>query len=65
MTPVFLTVRDNGQGLKTGTIKGEKGEHKGFGLISMQERARNVGGKFEIQSEKGKGTMVKVAIPTM
>ncbi len=62
---VSLTVRDNGQGLKTGTIKGEKGEHKGFGLISMQERARNVGGKFEIQSEKGKGTMVKVAIPTM
>lgn len=62
---VTLTVRDNGVGLKTGRVKGDKGDHKGFGLISMQERARNVGGKFEVQSEKGKGTLIQVTIPTM
>lgn len=62
---VTLKVRDNGVGLKTGASKGAKGEHKGFGLISMQERARNVGGKFEVQSEKGKGTLIQVTIPTM
>jgi signal transduction histidine kinase len=35
----------------------------GLGLVSMEERARQVGGKFEIQSVHGGGTQIMVAIP--
>ena len=35
----------------------------GFGLISMQERARLVGGDFEIRSAPGRGAWVEVCTP--
>jgi nitrate/nitrite-specific signal transduction histidine kinase len=62
---VTLTVRDNGEGFKANETAGSNVEHHGFGLISMQERARNLGGTFEVQSEEGQGTMVKIGIPVM
>jgi nitrate/nitrite-specific signal transduction histidine kinase len=62
-----LTVRDNGVGFKHKVSDdGDKGEKKRdtFGLISMRERARGLGGTFEVQSQRGKGTLVKIVIPT-
>ena len=38
-------------------------KQQGFGLISMQERARGLGGTFEVQSNKGEGTLVRVTVP--
>jgi nitrate/nitrite-specific signal transduction histidine kinase len=64
---VELTVRDNGVGFKPKILDdGGKGVKKRdtFGLISMRERARGLGGTFEVQSQTGKGTLVKIAIPT-
>jgi signal transduction histidine kinase len=62
---VTLNIRDNGVGLQSnGPNEGEK-SHRGFGLISMRERARNVGGTLELQSEPGKGAQIKVTIPVM
>ena len=34
-----------------------------LGLVSMQERAQMLGGSFQIESKKGQGTTVSVAIP--
>ena len=62
---VALTIRDNGAGFKTDETAGSNGEHRGFGLVSMQERARNLGGTFEVQSEEDKGTLVKITVPVM
>jgi signal transduction histidine kinase len=62
---VTLNIRDNGRGFKTGAATREKGKDAGFGLVSMQERARNLGGTFEVQTEKRKGTLIKVMIPAM
>jgi nitrate/nitrite-specific signal transduction histidine kinase len=62
-----LTVRDNGVGFKqrvAGDGKGGKKKSDTFGLISMRERARGFGGTFEVQSRAGKGTLVKIVIPT-
>jgi nitrate/nitrite-specific signal transduction histidine kinase len=62
-----LTVRDNGVGFKqrvAGDGKGGKKKSDTFGLISMRERARGFGGTFEVQSRAGKGTLVKIIIPT-
>jgi len=64
---VELNVRDNGTGFKaTVSGDGERGRKKRdtFGLISMRERARGLGGTFEVQSRRGKGTLVRVVIPT-
>ena len=64
---VMLSVRDNGAGINSDDESngGPEGKHRGFGLISMQERARSLGGTLEVQSEKGKGTVVIVSIPVM
>ncbi len=48
-----LSVRDNGQGFALNTT-----ERKGFGLLSMQERIRVLGGNVDIESTPGHGTCV-------
>ncbi|MFA5078301.1 MAG: histidine kinase [Dehalococcoidia bacterium] len=59
---VELTVKDNGTGFEPGP-EGRIGKAGGFGLISMRERATGQKGKFEVQSGKGEGTVIKVSIP--
>lgn len=54
----ILQVRDNGKGFD---LKARK--DKSFGLVGMQERAYTLGGKVEVSSELGRGTMLKVYIP--
>jgi len=61
---VELSIRDNGIGLKSRAASGDKGKRGTFGLIGMQERARGLGGTLELQSKRGKGTLVRVVIPT-
>ena len=62
---VVLTVRDNGIGFKANDDDKADGEQHGFGLISMRERARNLGGTLEVQSEEGQGTVLQIVIPAM
>jgi signal transduction histidine kinase len=52
-----LTVEDDGIGLD-----GEKNT-AGNGLRNMRERAKKLGGRLEIDSEKGKGTTLRLAFP--
>jgi signal transduction histidine kinase len=62
---VVLAIRDNGVGFNTDKNGKVKEEHRGFGLISMQERAKSLGGTFEVQSEEKEGTIIKIVIPVM
>jgi signal transduction histidine kinase len=55
---VTLSVRDDGSGFDP-----EAPRENRFGLISMRERVRLLGGTLEIKSEKGKGTSLEVRIP--
>jgi PAS domain S-box-containing protein len=55
---ISLEVVDNGQGFDS-----DKLLDQGMGLANMRERAREVGGVFEITSSINKGTQVKVTIP--
>jgi nitrate/nitrite-specific signal transduction histidine kinase len=62
---VILSIRDNGRGFDSTiepTVTSEVKRH-GFGLISMRERAKSVGGEFEAQSEQGKGTLIRISVP--
>lgn len=54
---VTMTIKDNGAGIPAG------GGKRGFGMSSMQERARILGGALEVVSQDGKGTSVVLTIP--
>ncbi|MGC1455145.1 MAG: sensor histidine kinase, partial [Nitrospirota bacterium] len=54
-----LEIRDNGVGLMKDTIANPAS----FGIMSMRERARYLGGKVIVSSEPGKGTTVLARVP--
>ena len=60
---LHLTVKDDGNGFSTD--KTHKKELKGisFGLLGMQERASLAGGRLEITSQPGQGTMIHACFP--
>lgn len=53
-----LRIRDNGQGFERSQIA----VGRGFGLLSMTERAKRIGAKLVIQSNPGQGTEVVVRV---
>jgi signal transduction histidine kinase len=53
---VLMGVRDSGHGFDTTVCRG------GFGLTSMRDRARSVGGELRITSKPGAGSQVEVTL---
>ena len=62
-TEIRLAVRDNGIGFDPGAWPRRGSNSGGFGLISMRERARLLGGELNIESSPGKGTLVEAILP--
>ena len=58
-----LTVQDNGTGFDPEEKSGPD-ESGGFGLISMRERTRLLGGDFELETARGSGTAIRAVLPT-
>jgi signal transduction histidine kinase len=66
-----LEISDNGDGFEpestTGRLKpnlfSSKDETGGNGILSMQKRALEMNGKFEINSGRGRGTSVMLILP--
>jgi PAS domain S-box-containing protein len=56
---VILKISDNGKGFDLSTF----GQKRTLGLLGMKERTMMMGGKYDIFSEKGKGTTVFVTVP--
>jgi signal transduction histidine kinase len=54
-----VAVRDDGEGF----AYEPDGARAGFGLLSMRERAQQVGGELEVESAPGEGTTVRARIP--
>jgi len=55
-----VLVRDNGCGIKPEAVQKESDSH--WGLRSMRQRAENIGAEFDVCSQIGAGTEVRVAI---
>ena len=54
-----IIISDNGKGFEKKLL-----EHpESLGLLSLQERARMIGGKIEIESTLGKGTRIVLKVP--
>jgi len=54
-----ISVRDEGRGFSLSDL----GQNGGIGIRSMEQRARLLGGKFEIHSGPGKGTTLEAWVP--
>ena len=57
-----MKVEDNGKGFDPNQISTREGQRH-LGLISMSERAELIGGKLDMFSTLGEGTIIKVKIP--
>jgi len=55
---IQVTVEDDGVGFDTSKISSRDYKTSGFGLLSIRERLRSIGGRFEIDSKPGRGTRV-------
>ena len=53
---VSLTIDDDGAGF-------DPRHTRGMGLLGMEERVKQLGGKLDVQSQPGKGTTVRVSLP--
>lgn len=58
-----ITVEDDGRGFDASSATEVSGTGKSLGLLGMQERARMLGGRFEIRSSAGAGTRVRIWLP--
>jgi PAS domain S-box-containing protein len=60
---VSFSVEDDGIGFDVLRATTVNPDERGLGLAIMDERARMLGGSFELWSEKGKGTRINFRIP--
>jgi len=60
---IKLAVRDYGQGFDVSKAQSPSVTAHGFGLKSMKERTELSGGSFEIESTRGKGTIIRASWP--
>lgn len=59
---VLLEVRDAGRGFDVGLLEARP-PAGGFGLLSLRERVRHLGGAMTIESAPGKGTRARIILP--
>ena len=55
---VMLRVEDNGKGMDPQDARG-----RGLGLVGIEERAREMGAGFALQTQPGQGTALEISIP--
>jgi signal transduction histidine kinase len=60
-TLLHITIEDDGHGFDPDQATWDSQRH--FGLQIMRERAQNLGGAFELDSQPGKGTRVLIRVP--
>jgi ligand-binding sensor domain-containing protein/signal transduction histidine kinase len=59
---IEILIRDDGRGFDQ-SVAGTNGSGRGgFGLIGIAERARMLGGVYEIESQPGNGTRMKITL---
>jgi len=62
-TALTATISDNGVGFDVEAIARDPEKWDHFGLRGILERARLIGGEARIESKKGRGTRIVIAVP--
>lgn len=60
---VCVTIEDDGRGFDASALNSRSTRPKGLGLFSVRERLTHIGGKLEIESNRGKGTRAILLAP--
>ncbi|NOX33824.1 MAG: hypothetical protein GXP56_08800 [Deltaproteobacteria bacterium] len=60
---IIVRVEDKGAGFDINIVKAT--DSFGFGLHSLAERMENLGGKIQLESEPGKGTIIHLTAPVL
>jgi signal transduction histidine kinase len=60
---IVLIIRDNGMGFEVPEDLTNLARRGGLGVLSMRQRAGNVGGFLAIQSQPGHGTTIRLEVP--
>jgi signal transduction histidine kinase len=60
---VLLDVQDDGTGFDAQRAYQPDEHGGGYGLLSLRERARELGGSFQVESEPGQGTTLVIQLP--
>jgi NarL family two-component system sensor histidine kinase LiaS len=53
-----LSLEDNGHGFAVGEARAA-----GNGLSNMRSRLEKIGGRFELESHSGRGTIIRLSVP--
>jgi signal transduction histidine kinase len=53
-----LSIQDDGAGFDAGRVRG-------LGILGMEERTRHLGGVFAIDSQPGRGTLLRINLPLL
>jgi signal transduction histidine kinase len=61
---VEIAIADDGIGFAPGAPSGREAASGGFGLLGIAERATLSGGRCAIESAPGRGTTIRVTLPT-
>jgi two-component system sensor histidine kinase DegS len=61
---IVASVEDDGSGFDANEIQNSPQQRKGLGLSTIQERAQMLGGRVQFESRIGRGTKVRIEIPT-
>jgi signal transduction histidine kinase len=60
---LVIEVIDEGQGFDMAEVVGREGKRAGFGLYSVRERLRLLGGQLKVVARPGEGTQIEVHTP--
>lgn len=60
---IAFYVKDDGKGFELKKAMSRKLHEKGVGLTAMKERMNMMGGMFNVDSQPGKGTVIKFTVP--
>jgi two-component system, chemotaxis family, CheB/CheR fusion protein len=60
---IVIEVRDRGAGFRVEEARGRASDKGGFGLFSVRERLRLIGGSLDIESALGEGTRIRIQAP--
>jgi signal transduction histidine kinase len=60
---IRIAIEDDGVGFDTAKTASRAGRTGGFGLFSVRERLRHLGGRFDIESGAGRGTRAILLAP--
>jgi signal transduction histidine kinase len=63
--PVIVTVEDDGSGFDADMILSAARQRGSSGLATLEKRIQMLGGRIQFQSGTGRGTKVRVELPTV